>query len=219
MVIGPWLISPRCVGRRVFPWRALADNNARLEFIVGDYACPFLVIAQKQDQVGEQRADPALVVELQIVCPIVGRLPSTGDTLAAKQLRLAVFFQFVEAVVEKPLEATLAEPDKDIRLRSACGMQRVADGQLHLDSVRVEGDLAQLLDAVRPRHPIDQTELPQQAIGPGVQALLAISLVVSVLFSPWGTGERDKLGHNHLPRTISAFRPGPPGPISVYSSR
>src|SRR4029077_4440724 len=85
----------------------------------------------------------------------------------------------------------------DVRLLSACGMQRIADGQPDLDSVRVEGDLAQLLDAVRPRTPVDQTELLQQVIGPGVKLVLAYRLGVSVLFGAWGTREPDKSGRRH----------------------
>jgi len=64
------MIRPRCIRQFVAPIRALADDDARVEFVEGEHALPRPVLAQKQDKIGEDRADAALGVKLEVIDPV-----------------------------------------------------------------------------------------------------------------------------------------------------
>src|ERR1700688_1011350 len=120
------MIGPRCIKRHVTPRQPLADNDAGIEFIKGETALPFWVLTQEQDQVRQQRADTALVVEFQIIGPVMSGLSATSGTIT--QLLFAPLLHFLKAVLEESLEAAILEAGETIILRPVCRMQGLADG-------------------------------------------------------------------------------------------
>ena len=140
------VIGQRRIRRFIAPRRPLADDDADVEFVEGEHALPLLVVVQEQDEVGEQRLDAALVVELQVISPVIRRLLPALLAAATPQLDLAVDLQIEEAVLDDPLKATLPDAYEHVRLAPAHRMKRVADGHFHPGVVHVDGDLAQIRD-------------------------------------------------------------------------
>ena len=73
------------------------------------------------------------------------------------------------------MQHALADIDEVLsRALPVFGMQSRENCERHLGCIDVEGDLAQFLDAVRLLDLVDQTEFPQQTVGPFVEMPLAV---------------------------------------------
>jgi hypothetical protein len=99
----------------------------------------------------------------------------------AAQLRLTLLLHLVEAHSQDMFEPTGAEARKAIIFRTTRGMQRLTDGERHLGSIGVESDPAQLAEVVGACHAFSQTQIPQDAVRPSEQPLLAFRLGAGVL--------------------------------------
>src|SRR5262249_50233531 len=83
-------------------------------------------------------------------------------------------------------------------------MQSVADRKLNLKIVNIEGDLAQLVKALRLRHFRGEAELLQERVGPGEKFALALGLGVRMRFST-RLGEWDNATRHFLLSVAKRF--------------
>jgi hypothetical protein len=156
--LGFVMVSPRRAGCNPLQRRGSSDDDPRTELVVREHALPRRPLPQDQDQVCENGLDLALPVEDQVVGPV--RL------LAMPQCRLSLPLHVGEAVRQDPPKAALPETAKVLGAVTARGMERVVDRQVHLGTVRVERDGAQLHDRPGAGHCPDQTELLEHQVSP-----------------------------------------------------
>src|SRR5271165_4722771 len=65
------VVGPRRIERFLTPRRLLTDDYLRHELIEAEHALPLRMMAQKQNEIMQQRAHRAVLVELEIVSPAV----------------------------------------------------------------------------------------------------------------------------------------------------
>jgi hypothetical protein len=109
--------------------------------------------------------------------------------VSAQQLGLALLPHHVKAHFQQTFEPAFAEASKIIGFRFAGRMQRVTDGELYLGGIRIEDDLAQIIEFVGVGDAISQTQFLQHTVGPLEQALLAFGLGAGVFL---GAGRRKR---------------------------